>query len=276
MAGVEILRDEYRDRYVDLSDLPDFDVTELVKIAHEYYETDILPHTDLTLRDIENMTPELKERMKSDPKLPQAEFWLRIKVCTNQTDAENLYHIARSADDAFKIMCNDKNRRISAKEAVFYASNAIAFYCVCLQKDIGNIDRKFVYYRMAEIYIYMCDYIEFVNQDDDHNLHSLLMADVLLAKVEAEYEFGNMAENVEMDIHQKLPLFSFYRMRVLKELIFKYKFHDDKLVRECADSALQFWNSPYSEGYERCRQGCWDTLLNLNKEFPELGLPKVE
>lgn len=249
------LRKAYQGEFYEAQEIPFIEIDELIEQVKLFYGTEILPFTDKTLEDVEAEILPLEERLNTDVEVFQNEFWLRAGSCNADSSDECLYQAGRAADDVFKVLCNKADT--GNKMKIFYSSMTVGFYLASIEYDTGNINIPLVYYRIAEIYIYLEEQLDF-GENEEIKLHCLLMAEIFLMLAEKEYE------KIEGgDIHKDLPFFSYYYAQILNKYIVKYNSKDKEVESKCYDYATQYINSPYSLKYPDCRNSCNDILDNL-------------
>lgn len=252
--------DELRETYVDIiynvNELPFIEIDELLKYVNMFYDSEILPFTDDNLNDI-------NRELEREPsiKLYQNEFWLRAKVCSSNSSSLQFYCTGVAADNVFKTLCNEG--KPSVKEAIFYSSMAVAFYLAAVKYYENNFDLILLYYRLAEIYIYLEEYIFFGEDNETYSKHFLLMAEVFLMLAETEY--AKLAQNEDIHSHEKITYFGHYYSLILYKFIIEYQSKDEKLITMCRKYANQYLNSPYTGYYEGGCITCEDILIKLEK-----------
>lgn len=256
MSNFDQLRSSYQNEIFELQKIPHIKVDTIVEYVNSFYGTEILPLTNKKLEEVEEKVLPLGERFNTDIEVLKNRFWLRASKCSIESSAESLYQAGRSADDVFKVLISKPD--FSVKEVIFYGSMAVAFYLVSVEYDEGNIDLPFVYYSIAEIYIYLEKNVDF-GENNIMYLHCLLMAEVFLALAEKEYRMISKDE----DIHEDLSFFSCYYAEIVYKFIIEYGKKDVEFISMCKERASQYVNSDYSKKYVGCRNSCKDILERL-------------
>lgn len=256
ISDFDELRNSYQDEIFELQKIPYIKIDAIVKYVNSFYGTEILSSTNETLEEVEEKILPLEERFNTDIEVLKNRFWLRASECNIKSSDESLYQAGRSADDVFKVLINKPD--FSVKEAIFYGSMAVAFYLVSVEYDRGNIDLPFVFYSIAEIYIYLEKKVDF-GEDNVMYLHCLLMAEVFLALAEKEYRKISKDD----DIHEDLSFFSCYYAEIVYKFIIEYEKEDMEFISICKQRASQYMESDYSEKYTGCRNSCNDILEGL-------------
>lgn len=259
VLDISNLRKRYGNEFCDSDELPFIDIDELLEHVTSLYGSDILPVTNKTLEEVMMQIPPLEERMNMDVLVFENEFYLRVVKCNVDSSDECFYQVARAADDAFKVLFNGRNP--SNKKVLFYGSMAVAFYLASVKYYERNINLILVYYRVAEIYIYLYKYVDFIRENKEYRKHCLLTAEIFLVLAKEEYSKKLDAN----DIHEKLTYFGHYYADILFEFITKYckGEEDEEIVSMCCKFANDYLNSPYTVNYKENREGCKDILNNL-------------
>lgn len=258
-ADFDELRELYQSEIYEVQEIPFIAIDELIEQVELFYGTEILPFTEKTLEKVESEVLPLAERLNTDLEVFQNEFWLRASNCSADSSDECLYQAGGAADDAFKVLFNEA-RSIGNKMEIFYSSMTVGFYLACIKYDAGNINRPLVYYRIAEIYIYLEKEVDF-GEDEEIKLHCLLMAEIFLMLAEKEYE-----KTGGEDIHKDLPYFSCYYAEILNKFIVKYDSKSEDVVSICFKNATQYLDSSYTSKYPKNRDSCSDILENLESK----------
>lgn len=258
LSDFDELRNSYWKKIFELQEIPHIKIDTIVECVKSFYGTEILPLTDKTLEDVEKQILPLEKRFDTDIMVLKNRFWLRASKCNTESSDDSLYQAGRSADDVFKVLINKPD--FSVKEAIFYGSMAVSFYLVSVEYDKGNIDLPFVFYSIAEIFIYLEKKVDF-GENNVIYLHCLLMAEVFLALAEKEYKEAH--ENG--DIHENLTFFGCYYAEIVDRIIIKCEKKDIELTAICKKYASQYIESDFSKKYVACRKSCNDILERLEK-----------
>lgn len=256
--------DEIRELYVngneDMAMLGCVDVDELVSHVEAFYGTQILPITNKTLNEVTKDIPPLDERLYVDVNLYKTEFWLRASQCDANTTAAWLYQTGRAADDAFKVLVNDGER--SLKQLMFFGAMAISFYLASVEYNDGNRDLPMIYYRIAEVFIYLDKYSS-IADTETYKRHFLLMAEKALLM--AEEEFYSVQE--EKKIQEKFVYFNCY----YAEILYKYNkmnwSKNGNLAKVCSEYANACIAGTDFDGSAGHCKNCGDILMRLRKDI---------
>lgn len=241
------LRNKYLTEIGEESNLPIASLEDIRKMAKSFYGTSLLPETDKTLIQIENLTPELSERINADPDLFKAEFWLRIKACEgDEVSSECLYQAARAADDVVKTL--GAQGKLSTRELLFYSSASVALYEQAITKkdDLNRYWISAVKYRIGEMYFYLYKHLKYnadsVIERDKFSEHLLLCAEATLLSGYDDFVAVHKAE----DIHKTQPYHDSYVAIAEYDLIRKYGYANQEIIDECFMRAQNYIASHYA------------------------------
>lgn len=270
----DVLRNNTIDsRLLEYNDI--VSIEELKEHVDHFKETGIFPELDMSLSEIEAMTPPIDERQNDDWELFAKECIIRINGYQESSAAENLYQIARAADDAFKLLFPLKKDAGSKKRALFFGAIAVASYKLYIlecdaEDEAYVVDLSFIYYRLGEIDIYFYRYYE-SDSDENEQIRECFVLGAESYLDTAEKNFRR--EHGEEDIHKYLPYYGAYRADIFYRYYTLYAGANSGFYGErCCEYSESYLKSEYAKGGER--SSCEDYLTNI-KERESIDL-KVE
>lgn len=257
-----VLRDKYLTRIREESNLPIVSLADIQRLAKDFYGTNLLPETDMTLEEVNKQTPSLDVRMKAAPDLYKAEFWLRVSILNEESSFECMYQAGRAGDDVFKTLINQN--AASTKEMLFYSAVTLSLYQQALKRDSGinNLKTSLIKYRIGEIYYYLYKYLEYdtesaINQDQ-FSTHLLLSAEAYFLSSYDDFQ----QEMDGGDINKEQPFHDAYLAMIEYDLIKIYGFTDRDIVEMCYLHAKRYLNSPSAKSNNI--KSCEDIILKLD------------
>ena len=196
----------------DIVVLPKIDIHNLIELVKEFYGSELLPTIKYTFEGVVKEIKSYNDSLKVPADVYKAEYWIRVSTRMGGFIPKELYQAGRSADDVFKVLYYNGN--ITVKEWIFFGSMAVSFYLASVEYDDGSLDLSLIYYRIAEIFIYLDKYSPLGN-DEAYSRHFRLMAEKALGKVEE-------ALNDTYDRKENIPYFSCYYAELLEYFIKLY------------------------------------------------------
>ena len=222
-----MIRSCYQEDSEDIVEFPNIDIDYLIMLAKEFYGSELLPTTDYSFDEVDKIIKSYDDKFKVPANVYKAEFWIRVSSRMGGFTPNALYQAGRSADDVLKVLCN--NGTITVKEWIFFGSMAVSFYLASVKYDDGSRDLPLIYYRIAEIFIYLDKYSPLGN-DEAYSRHFRLMAEKALSKVEETL-------NNTYDRKKKIPYFSCYYAELLDDFRKLYPDGEEILTDMCRDYA---------------------------------------
>lgn len=204
----------------DIVEFPKIDTYNLIELVKEFYGSELLPITYYTFDEVVEIIKSYNDRLKVPVDVYKAEFWIRVSTRMKGSIPNELYQAGRSADDVFKVL--HYNRNITIKECIFFGSMAVSFYLASIECDDGSLDLTLIYYRIAEIFIYLEKYSSLGN-DEAYSRHFRLMAEKALGKVEE-------VRNDTYDRKENIPYFSCYYAELLDDFSKLYPDGEENLT----------------------------------------------
>lgn len=257
------LHSTYRECFLYNPVIPYADYTELMEHCNNFWGKDLLPYTDRTLDDVTKEIPPPELRHLTSPDLFKEELFLRLKT-SRESNRNNTYQIGRAADDTFKILVAEGQP--SVNQLLFYSTVAVVCYQLTLNEmerdpdlEIENVDKDFLYYRMAEIFICLDENLPVSDGYETAHIHFLLCAESCLAKI--QYERG-LVENTE-DINMQFPYFDSYYAEILFEFITVYGAESNDTIKSFYQHAESYMSSMNltTDNEESCR----DLKIRMDK-----------
>ena len=246
-----IIRDCYQENTDDKVEFPHIDINHLIEMTKEFYGSALLPATEYSFFDVEKIIDSYNDKLNVPVNIYKAEFWIWVSSRMGVYTSKALYQAGRSADDVLKVLY--KNGTITVKEWIFFGSMAVSFYLASVEYDDGLRDLPLIYYRIAEIFIYLDKYSPLGN-DEAYSRHFRLMAEKALRKVEETI-------NDTYDCKKKLPYFSCYYAELLNDFRKLYPDEEENLTDMCRDYAAMCVMGTNGEKY--CIT-CENILKELN------------
>lgn len=235
------LRKKYLGNITNDSILPPADLDKICEYIDYFYGTSFIPYTTRTLEEVSD---EISADADASPELYAEELYLRSLTCAEGT-FEIIYQLGRAADDAFKQSV--KYNKKDDKQLIFFASITLAAYqlALCEYEDSidTNTDITLIYYRMAEIYIYLDKHYIPSDECRFYKTHFKFSAEAYLARARIEYD----PADEKLDMNEKYPYYDDYYAELLSYFIKQYDVHEDKITEEFYRHALTYIYSPYGK-----------------------------
>lgn len=245
------IRSCYQDNTDDLIEWSEVSFHDSIELVKKVYGSELLPTTEYNLLEVGDIIKSYDDPYDVPADVYKAEFWLWVSSRMKDLKPAVLYQAGRSADDILKVLYRDGN--ITKKEWLFFGSMAISFYFASIERDDGTLDLTLIYYRVAEIFIYLDKYSPF-GKEEAYSRHFHLMAEKALGEV----------EEVLTDTYnraKKIPYFSCYYAEIMYDFSKLYPDGEENLTDMCREYAIMCVMG--DEGEKYCTT-CRDILKKLN------------
>lgn len=268
--------DELRGKYlasINSLIVPSADLTEICSNIKAFFGTSFTSDTTDITRSLEKVTDEIREKNGKkevvSPELYAEELYLRSLIC-KRNSAEALHQLGRSADDTLKQTVNKEDNiqsifEVDNKTLIFFSSIAIASYQLELEQygkktglSVTKKDIALIYYRMAEIYIYLDKHCSFTGNYSFYHQHFKLSAEACLARAQSEYD----PTYIGLDMNKEFPYFDDYYAELLSYFIIQYGAHEDGIIDEFYDHANKYINSPHAR--KNNVKNCQDLITRMD------------